>query len=320
NRRVGRKLLVGGLLRAVGGPVALVVAGLDIEHNNAPVEIAVGHVELAGGLVRHHVGRASELGLAVGAAGGTGLANLLQELAVGRELEDLVVVLAVAGKPDVALLVDVDAVLALGPFVASAWAAPALEQPAVGRELQDRRRRDAAAGLGRALLRPLLVVHQRGRPVHDPHVVVVVHGDAGHLPEDPAVRQRLGPERIDGELRQPLGPGLAGKMADGDGKHGRDGGDRQSLHWRSSGGTASCRPASLREPGSSIASVRQRWANGEWGPRWSSSLSPFPIPHSPLPIPYTLSCGPKAGSAGRLGAAQLVIAIGRRVAAMGAVF
>ena len=136
-------------------------------------------------------------GLAVGAAGGAGLADLLQEFAVGRELQDLVVVLAVAGEPDVALFVDVNAVLALRPVVAGPGAAPALQQAAIGGEVQHRRRRLAAAGFGRVLLRALFVVDQRRGPVDDPDAVVVVDGDAGHLPEDPIARQRFGPERLD---------------------------------------------------------------------------------------------------------------------------
>ena len=40
--------------------------------------------------------------------------------------------------------------------------------------------------------------------MHDPDVVVPVDGDAGHLAEDPVLRQRLGPERLGPELRRVL--------------------------------------------------------------------------------------------------------------------
>ena len=110
---------------AVGAPVALVGAGLGIEHDDAAVAVAVGHVELvAASSVTMCAGRPSRV-LLLEPPGRAGLADLPQEFAVGRELQDLVVVLAVAGEPDVAVLVDVDAVLVLGPVVARARAAPA---------------------------------------------------------------------------------------------------------------------------------------------------------------------------------------------------
>ena len=142
------------------------------------------------------------------------------------------VVVAVAGDPDVALLVDVNAVLGLRPFVARARPAPAPEQLAVGGELQHRRRRDAAARLGRILLRALLVVDQRRRPVDDPDVVLAVDGDAGDLAEDPFVGQGLGPERINGELGR-LGVGLRGDVGTGENEYGNQGCKQQAVHGRS---------------------------------------------------------------------------------------
>jgi hypothetical protein len=61
------------------------------------------------------VGRAAEAVVAVGAARRARLADLYQELAGGGEFEDLVILLAVAGRPDVAGPVDENAVLALRP-------------------------------------------------------------------------------------------------------------------------------------------------------------------------------------------------------------
>jgi hypothetical protein len=49
--------------------------------------------------------------------------------------------------------------------------------------------------------RPYLAVAERARPVHDPDVVVLVDGHARDLAQDPVVRQRLRPERVDLELR-----------------------------------------------------------------------------------------------------------------------
>src|SRR5437763_9261286 len=109
---------------AVGAPVPLVGAGPAVEHDDAPVEIAVGDIELVCGLVDLHVRRPAELGLAVRPAGRTSLADLLQKFAVGREYQDLVVARIVAGDPDVALLVDENTVLHLGPVVGFTRTAP----------------------------------------------------------------------------------------------------------------------------------------------------------------------------------------------------
>ena len=97
------------------------------------------------------------------------------------------IVLAVAGEPDVAVLIDMNAVLGIWPFVAGTGSAPAAQELAVGRELQHRRRGLAAACFGRVLLRTLFVVDQGSGPVHNPDAIVVVDGDAGHLPQDPIV-------------------------------------------------------------------------------------------------------------------------------------
>jgi hypothetical protein len=61
------------------------------------------------------------------------LADLQHELAVGRELEDLAVVVAVAGDPDEALRVDVDAVLVARPVVARAGGRPTSAAPCLRR-------------------------------------------------------------------------------------------------------------------------------------------------------------------------------------------
>ena len=59
-----------------------------------------------------------------------GLADLQQELAVSRELQDHPVLGAVAGQPDVVLVVHVDAVLVVGPRLSGGGAAPRLHEGA----------------------------------------------------------------------------------------------------------------------------------------------------------------------------------------------
>src|SRR5262245_42322491 len=97
------------------------------------------------------------------------------------------IVLAVAGHPDVTILVHMDAVLGGWPLVARARPSPAPEQLAVGGELQHWRRGGATSGLGWILLGALLVIGQRRRPLDDPDIVLAVSGDAGHLAKYPIV-------------------------------------------------------------------------------------------------------------------------------------
>ena len=89
--------------------------------------------------------------------------------------------------------------------------APALDEGAVGVELHDRRRRGAALVARRRQRRALLVVGERARPLQQPDVVVGTDRDARHLAQQPVVGQRLGPERIDLELRRIGGDGGRGK-------------------------------------------------------------------------------------------------------------
>ena len=115
------------------------------------------------------------------------MADLHQELALARELQDVRILVAAGAEPHVVLVVDVDAVFELRPLVAGARSAPARQQRAVGIELEDRRRG--------APDRSRLVGLQRGWPMDDPDVIAGIHRDAGDRAEDPVVRQRLRPRR-----------------------------------------------------------------------------------------------------------------------------
>ena len=196
---VGRRLVVARPV-AVGAPVALVGAGLRIEHHHAAVGVAVGGVDLLGGDIDRDIGRrAQPLGrVAVGLV--DRLADLQHEFAVHGELEQLAVGLVVAGEPDEIIVVDIDAVLALGPIVALARTAPMADEIAGLIEDEHRRRRHATLGLRRILLGGAIALGQRARTLHHPDVIEAIDPDAGDLPEDPVVGQRLGPERVDHEL------------------------------------------------------------------------------------------------------------------------
>ena len=200
-RIIARRLLVARLV-SVGAPVALVGASLGIEHDHPAIAVAVGGEHLLGGDVDRDVGRRAEPLGRVAVVALPLLADLQHELAVHGELEQLPVLLAVAGEPDEIVVVDEDTVLALGPLVARARAAPVTDQVAGLVEQQHRRRGDAAPGLGRILLGGALARRERARPMHHPDAVIFVGGEAGDLSEDPVVRQGLGPERVDLELRR----------------------------------------------------------------------------------------------------------------------
>ena len=135
--RVRRAELLGGrrirlvrtdvrILRAVAvrAPHSFEGAGVGVEHDDAPVPVAVGDVHLIGRRVQLHVGRPVHVLGVVVPSTLTLMADLQHELAQPGELENLRILRAIAGGPNEVLLINVDAVLALGPFIAGALAAP----------------------------------------------------------------------------------------------------------------------------------------------------------------------------------------------------
>ena len=184
---------------AVGAPVPLVGAGRRVEDDDAVIAVAVGDEELVRRGIHPCVGRPVEI-LGVGVAlGHAGLADLHDEAAVARELEDLGVLLGIAREPDIVLRVHEDPVLGLRPVITRTRAAPGLDQIALVVELHHGRRGHAAFIPRRGQRRALLVLAQRLRALDDPDVVLGVDGNPGHLAQDPAIGERLGPERIHDE-------------------------------------------------------------------------------------------------------------------------
>ena len=183
--------------------MALVGAGLRVEHDHAPIAVAVRDEDFVGPIVGEHVRRTIEpRGVTrTRALAAVVLADLVDEFSIRREVQDLVAIV-VAADPDGAVLVDVQAVLVRHPLVAVTRAAPVAQQISVDVELHDRRRRLAAFGLGRVLLRSLLVVDQRCRTMENPDVAVRGGRDPGHLPENPVFRERFRPERLGLERRR----------------------------------------------------------------------------------------------------------------------
>ena len=127
--------------------MTLVRAGVRIEDDDAVVEVAVGDEQLVGLRVHEQAGRPAQVLGVVAALVLSRVADLHEELARARELQDLVVFLRAAAQPHVVLVVHEDAVLGGGPLVALTGAAPGLQELAVRSEFQNGRRRNAALRL-----------------------------------------------------------------------------------------------------------------------------------------------------------------------------
>src|SRR6185312_2055793 len=130
---------------AIGAEVADVLSGIGIDDQDAAVAIAVRDIEPVGLRIDHHVGgfvqrrRAVDAGIGVVAVGrGRRAADPHLEIAVHVELQDEAVAAlaiggpgrgigghpaAVAGDPDIVLVVDIDAMFAVGPDAAIGGAA-----------------------------------------------------------------------------------------------------------------------------------------------------------------------------------------------------
>src|SRR5207247_7527501 len=108
---------------------------------------------------------------------------------------------AVAADPDVALGVDRDSLIGFRPIVALTPSTPTRQQVALLVVVQNRRRRRATLRnrwIGRCVQLTLL---ERPRAMDDPDVVFVVDRHSNGLAQQPMVRQRLRPQRIDFESR-----------------------------------------------------------------------------------------------------------------------
>src|SRR5262245_54500031 len=192
-RFVGSKLGIAGLL-AVGAPPAFDLAGVAVDHSEAPVAIAVGDVAFIGLGIDIDLCDPSEVLRVIAARVLALMAGLRQELAVRGELQDLSVLGAVAAEPDIALAVGEDAVHRFRPLVARARATPGVDLIALRVERQHWRRRLAAVSRWRIELRALLVVVQRrGAAVDDPEVVLGVDRRANGHAEQPLAGDRLRP-------------------------------------------------------------------------------------------------------------------------------
>jgi hypothetical protein len=108
----------------------------------------------------------------------------------------------VAADPDVPFVIDEDAVIAVRPLVSLTRTAPVPEEIAGLIEFEHRRSARAAQLRGFLLDALLVVGKRRGAAMDDPDVIVGIDPDADRLTENPVIRHRLRPQRIDFEARR----------------------------------------------------------------------------------------------------------------------
>jgi len=135
---------------SVGSPVALVSSGVRVIDDYAAVPVAIRNKHFVGFRIHGDARRPVQVLSIVAASGFAVVANLKEEFSILSEFQDIGVFGAVAGDPDVVLVIDKDAVFGVWPFVTKSGTAPALDQISGGVELEDRRRRYAAVGLRRS--------------------------------------------------------------------------------------------------------------------------------------------------------------------------
>src|SRR5450759_4052501 len=100
------------------------------------------------------------------------MADLHQELAVLGEFQNLRVLGAVASDPHVALVVDVDAMVGLGPLVALPRATPGSDEIS-GRIEREYGRCSAATFAYLELQRLFVIVERRRTAMNDPDIVLI---------------------------------------------------------------------------------------------------------------------------------------------------
>src|SRR5918995_457799 len=135
--------------------MTLVAAAVRIDDDDPAVAVAVGNVGFVGQRFDEDLRRSPEVLLVVAALLLARPADLENELAGGRELEDMAVLVVVAANPDMTLVIDAEAMFAQRPVVALTGSAPRVDERTVGAELEDRRRGDAAVAKRRIQRRGL---------------------------------------------------------------------------------------------------------------------------------------------------------------------
>jgi hypothetical protein len=191
-----RTLVAVDRLIAERAPHAFERTRVGVEYRDAMVAVSIGYEELVGLPVNPDVRRLVQVTRVGVAFALRGAADLQQEPAVGRELEQLIVAdrlqagqparrAVVSADPDAAAVIDVNAVLAFGPFEALAGSAPRAQEISARIENQ-------YGGSGG------LTWFQRAWSMQNVNVVLRVDADAGGVAEPPLLGH-LRPARLDFE-------------------------------------------------------------------------------------------------------------------------
>src|SRR5204863_9061828 len=109
---------------------------------------------------------------------------------------------SIAADPHVALVIDRDPVVVERPVVTLAGSAPMPDQIAILVELENGWRRSAALCSGRVGGGVYFSRFERAGSMDDPDVILRIDRYANGLAEDPVVRQRLRPQRVDFKPRR----------------------------------------------------------------------------------------------------------------------
>jgi len=217
-------------LVAIGPPVTLVLAGFGVEDDDAVIAISIGDIEFIRFRIDEGFGREPEIGGVVAPTARMRFTDLQQELPLLGELENHVVFEAleagrkaaatrgliaacdgapaalrfasIAADPDIALVIDGDAMVRDGPVIAFTRTAPVTDQFARLIEFEHWRSGDTALRDGWIAGSVMFPCLQRPGTVNDPDMILGIDGDADGLPENPVIRKRFGPQRIDFEPRR----------------------------------------------------------------------------------------------------------------------
>src|SRR5207245_2679231 len=163
-------------------PVPLVLAGLGVIHDHAPVPVTIADIHLVGRLVDAAVGRLPQIRGVVAAVMDAMLPDLEQELPRRRELQHLGVLVAIAPDPEVPFVVDPEPVIRVGPLISLPWPAPIANQVSSLIEPEYRRGDGAACSTRRFEL----VINSAGAMDH-PHMVLAINRNADSVAQGPII-------------------------------------------------------------------------------------------------------------------------------------
>src|SRR5579862_3887231 len=209
---------------SIGAPMPLVLSGIGIEHDDAFVAISVRDIQFIGFRIDEHFRRTLQVFDVVAAFALERMPDLHQEFSALRKFQDLIVRIgarlaslwrgagpvflhfginraAIPADPHVALVVDRNSMVGVGPIVAFAGSAPVAYEVAFLIEFKYRRRSHAAFRAGRIRVAIGLFCFERAAAMNDPDVVLRIRRYSDGHSDYPVIRQRFWPHRIDLEHR-----------------------------------------------------------------------------------------------------------------------